>query len=157
MLTPSRPVGRQRGGFLTFHRASCHEDQVGGREPQHLAEIAGPGVVPVALQSVILDRAGDADPVARNSQLHEPAGVFGVLGRDGVDPIEAWFAAGGAGCGIRDSCAMLSRALMIATLAPDAFAARIRFGQSSSSTRASTVGRMRAIARRVAQLKSSGA
>ena len=46
---------------------------------------------------------------------------------------------------------------MIATLAPARFAARIRFGQSSSSTRASTVGRTRAIARRVAQLKSSGA
>ena len=37
------------------------------------------------------------------------------------------------------------------------FAVRIRFGQSSSSTSASTVGRIRSTARRVAQLKSSGA
>ena len=36
---------------------------------------------------------------------------------------------------------------MIATLAPDCFAARIRFGQSSSSTSARTVGRIRSIAR----------
>ena len=46
---------------------------------------------------------------------------------------------------------------MIATLAPARFAARIKLGQSSSSTKASTVGRICAIARRVDQLKSSGA
>ena len=46
---------------------------------------------------------------------------------------------------------------MIATLAPDRFAVRIRFGHNSSSTSARTVGRIRATARRVAQLKSSGA
>ena len=46
---------------------------------------------------------------------------------------------------------------MIATLDPDRLAARIKLGQSSSSTRASTVGRIRAMARRVDQLKSSGA
>ena len=46
---------------------------------------------------------------------------------------------------------------MIATLAPARFAARIRLGQSSSSTSARTVGRIRATARRVDQLKSSGA
>src|SRR5208337_3610695 len=85
VLKPSRPVGAQRGGFLSVHRTSCHEDQVGVREPQLLAEIAGPGVVPVAFQSIILDRTGDAYPVARNSQLHEPASVIGVLRRDNVN------------------------------------------------------------------------
>ena len=34
MLEPSRPVRIQRGGFLTVHRTSCNEDQVGVRKPQ---------------------------------------------------------------------------------------------------------------------------
>ena len=46
---------------------------------------------------------------------------------------------------------------MIATRAPDTFAARIRLGQTSSSTSTRADGRMHATARRVAQEKSNGA
>ena len=57
------------------------------REAQLLAQLASLGVVPVAFQAVVLDRAGDADPVAGNSQIDEPAGVVGILGRHGIDAI----------------------------------------------------------------------
>ena len=45
---------------------------------------------------------------------------------------------------------------MTATLAPDRFAARIRFGHSSNSASTSTSGRTRRMAALTAQEKSSG-
>ena len=78
-------VSVQGGGLLALHRAARHEDDVRRGEAQHPAKLAGPGVVPVALEAVEFHRAGDADPILRHTQLDEPAGVLVILRRDGVD------------------------------------------------------------------------
>ena len=115
-----------------------------GERPSSLPQLARLGVVPVALQAVVLDRAGDADPLARGRPGRRTARHSRRSGRPRrrcsrsvgpSGPAEAAVAAVAAGAepGVDDR-----------HLGPGRFAARIRFGQSSSSTRASTVGRIAA-------------
>ena len=75
VLAPGRPVRGQRGGLFAFHRAAGHEHQVGVRAgPASCAKLARLGVVPVAFQAVVLHRAGDADPIARERPARRTAG-----------------------------------------------------------------------------------
>ena len=104
VLPPRGLVRRQDRGFLSFHRAPGHEDQVGRGQAEQLPQLARLAVVPVALQPVVLDRTGNADPMARNSQLDKSPGIFPILGGHDVDAAERRLQRCLADCGIHGNC-----------------------------------------------------
>ena len=105
VLPPRRRVGGQHGRLFAFHRAAGDEDQVGRGQAQQLAQLTGLGVVSIALQAVILDRARDADPMARDAQIDESPSVFRILRGHDVDPAQRRLQAAVAGFDSRDSSA----------------------------------------------------